>query len=106
MSPRRSPRATGAPAARPRRRKGSISSRSFTRRAEREVEIERGAVDVGEGGEVGERHALVDLVHGEADEAELGQRAVMMDEPRIGRATAGPELRRASGDALDGRADP
>src|SRR5258708_36429828 len=103
MSPRRSPRATGAPAARPRRRKGSISWKSFTRRAEREIEVERRAVDVGEGGEVGERHALVDLMHGEADEAELGQRAVMMDEARIGRATGGAELRRAAGDAFDVR---
>src|SRR5712692_3428375 len=105
MSPRRSPRATGAPAGQPRRRKGSIWWRSFTRRAERKVEFERGAVDVGEGSDVGERHALVDLVHGEADETKLRERAVVMDEARIGRAAGRAELRCAARDALDGRGE-
>src|SRR6185312_1155798 len=67
----------------------------------REIKVERGGVDVGELGHVGERHALVDLVHGEADQAELGDRAEMMDEARVRRAAGGGELRRAAGDALD-----
>src|SRR6266849_7411210 len=101
MSPRRSPRATGAPAGRPRRRKGSISSKSFTRRAEREVEVEHRGVDVGERGDVGEQNALVDLVLSEADEAELGEGAVAMNEARVRRAARRAELRLAASDFFD-----
>ena len=50
--------------------------------------------------------ALVDLVHGQADEAELGERAKAMDEARVRGAAGGAELGRAAGDLLDrGRQD-
>ena len=41
----------------------------------------------------GDRHALVGLVHGGADQAELRHRAVARDEARVGGAAAGVELR-------------
>src|SRR3989442_15714797 len=40
-----------------------------------EIEVEHRAVDVGEGRQIRDGHALVHLVHGEADEPELCHRA-------------------------------
>src|SRR5262249_26386465 len=67
----------------------------------REIEVEHRLVDVSEGDDVGGRHALVDLVHGEPDEAELGDRAELMDETRIRGAARRAELGRAAAGALD-----
>src|SRR6185437_4536060 len=55
----------------------------------REIKLERGAINLGERGEIGDRRALIDLVHGQPDKAKLGDRAVMMDEARIGGAAGG-----------------
>ena len=55
--------------------------------------------------EIGDRHALVDLVHGLADQAELDHRAVVLDEARVRGAAGGRELGRTPGLGLDRRAD-
>src|SRR4029077_1091252 len=54
-----------------------------------------------QGGEIGEIDALVDLVHGLPDEAELGDRAIGLDEPGIRGAAARAEFRQPSGDPAD-----
>ena len=66
-----------------------------------EVEAEKGAVDRGQLGEIGELDPLVDLVHRLPDEAELGDRAIGLDEPRIRGAAGGAEFGRSAGDPAD-----
>ncbi len=66
-----------------------------------EERVEEGAVDRRKLGEVGERHALVDLVHGVADEAELDHRADALEEARIRGAAAGRWRREDAGDRAD-----
>src|ERR1017187_4645084 len=51
--------------------------------------------------QVGDRHALVHLMHGLPDQAEFHHRAMGEDEARIGGAAAGGQFRRAAGDFLD-----
>src|ERR1035437_3767408 len=51
--------------------------------------------------QVGDRHALVHLMHGLPDQAEFHYRAMGEDEARIGGAAAGGQFRRAAGDFLD-----
>src|SRR5262249_37484413 len=68
----------------------------------RKIEIEHCAVDVGERREIGDRHTLVDLVHGEPDETELRHRAEPVNEARVRGAAGGAELGRAPGHLLDG----
>ena len=63
--------------------------------------LEEALVDVGQRLEVGERDALVDHVHGLADQSELHDRAVILDEARIGGAAGGRQLRRPAGHGLD-----
>jgi len=59
--------------------------------------VEKPAVDGGQIGKVGERDTLVDLVHGLADEAELGDRAIGVDEARVRRAAGRAEFGIATG---------
>ena len=47
--------------------------------------------------QVGDRHALVDLMHGLPDQAEFHHRAISRDETRIGRAAGGRQFRLAAG---------
>src|SRR5689334_23011132 len=60
----------------------------------RKIQVEHRAVDVGERREIADGHALVHLMHGEADEAELRHRAVAVDEAGVGGAAGGAELGR------------
>src|SRR5512147_1799200 len=45
-----------------------------------EIEVEEAAVDRGELGQIGKAHLLVDLVDGRGQEAELNNRAHLLDE--------------------------
>ena len=71
-----------------------ISSRSIIAAVAAKKRSRKAPVDRGQRGEVGERHPLVDLVHGVADEAELDHRADVLEEARVRRAAAGRRLRR------------
>src|SRR5580692_3767705 len=55
------------------------------------IQLERGAVDRGEGGEVGDGDGFVHLVRGEVQEPELGAGAGAVDEARVGGAAGGAE---------------
>ena len=55
------------------------------------------AINCRQGGEIGDRHALVDGMHGLADQAEFHHRAILRDEARIGCTAAGGEFRLAAG---------
>src|SRR6185312_9506503 len=63
------------------------------------ISLEHEPVDLGQARDIGDRYALISLVHGLTDHAELGDRAISMDEPRIRGAASGAELRRLVGDA-------
>ena len=54
----------------------------------------RRAIDRRQRPQLGDRHALIGLVHRLPDQPELRHRAVARDEPRIGGAAAGIQLRR------------
>ncbi len=101
MSPPRSRSATARPARRSHRptdciwRAWTTSERSST-----EIPIQNRPVDGGEGGEVGHRRALVDLVHGLPDQPELEHRTIILDEARVGGAAGCGELRRVPGHGL------
>ena len=63
--------------------------------------VEKGSVDLGQVGEIGERDPLVDLVHRQADQTELGDRAMRLNKARIRGAAGRAEFGRSSGDAPD-----
>ena len=67
--------------------------------------LEERLVDVRQRFEVGDRDALVDHVHGLADQAEFDDRAIILDEARIRRAAGGRQRRLAAGDGFDRAAD-
>ena len=92
-----------APGARRRRPPAAPRPRRRCRSCAAEEAVEKGFVDRGQPGDVGELDALVDLVHRLADEAELGDRAMRLDEARVGGAAGGAELRGAAGDRADRR---
>jgi hypothetical protein len=66
-----------------------------------EIPLQHRLVDGGERLDIGDRHVLVGLVHGPADEAEIKHRAVIPDEPRIGGAAGRAQFRPPPGDPLD-----
>src|SRR5271169_1600016 len=66
-----------------------------------EEQVEEGAVDLGQGDEIGEIDPLIGLVHGPPDEAEFGDRAISMEKARIRSAAGGAELGHPAGDAAD-----
>src|SRR4051812_39906151 len=70
------------------------------RHADRSCEetLEKAAVDRRQAADVGDRGALVHLVHRAADEAELDHRRVVVDKARIGRTAGRAEARIAPGD--------
>src|SRR3569623_20380 len=78
---------------------------SLMRAPSLDIAIQYAAIDFRQRLNVGDRRALVDLVHGLADEAELEHWAIIDDEARVRRAAAGVELRAASGHVLDSRDD-
>src|SRR6266568_4193386 len=86
-------------------RQAPVSDRAISSRSRNgigEEAFEEEPVDAGEPAEVGDRHTLVDLVHGIADEAELDHRADRFEEARIGSAAPGRQVRNPSGGGLDG----
>jgi len=54
-----------------------------------EITLQHALVDIGQRGNIGDRHVLVDFVHRLADEAEFRDRAVILDEAGIRGAAAG-----------------
>src|ERR1700719_2921804 len=66
-----------------------------------EEQIEEGLIDIRKIVQVREFDPLVHLVHRQSDEAEFGDRTVGLDEARVGGASGGAELGRASGDPPD-----
>ena len=66
-----------------------------------EIPVQHAAIDRGELFQIGHRRALVDLVHGLADQAEFDHRAIIRDEARVRGAAAGVEFGRAAGDVAD-----
>ena len=60
---------------------------------------DEGFVDLRQRLEVGDGDTFVDHVHGLADEAEFDDRAIVLDEPRIGGAAGGRKLRLLAGTA-------
>src|SRR5438105_15692754 len=66
-----------------------------------EKAVWEGFVDRDELRDIGDRDALVGLVHRLADEAEFGDRAIGLDKARIGGAAAGAELGSAAGHGGD-----
>ena len=60
-------------------------------------------VDPGERFEVGDRHALVDLMDGRADQTEFDHRADALEESGVGRAAGGGQFRDDAELALDQR---
>src|SRR6516225_9747423 len=90
-----------APPARPLPRPtGSISSKSTIRT---EIPVEDLAIDRGERDEVGNRRALVDLMHGLPNQAKLQDGAEIPDEAGVRRAAGCGEFGHAAGHLLDGR---
>ena len=78
------------------------SGRSRARSASAGQELPHEAlVDPGQALDVGDRHVLVGLVHGGADQAELDHRAVGREEARVGGAARGAERRPQPGLGLD-----
>ena len=69
-----------------RRRERAISGQLGIRRGEEQ--LQEPLVDPGQALDVGDRHVLVGLMHGGADEAELDHRAVGLHEARV-RGAAG-----------------
>src|SRR5439155_19016781 len=70
-----------------------------------EVQAEKGLVDLGQTGEVGELDPLVDLVHGQSDQAELGDGTIGLDEAGVRGAAGGAQCRNLSGDTANGFAE-
>src|SRR3954454_2179544 len=66
-----------------------------------EIAIEDVAIHRGERGQVGDRRALVHLMHGLPDQAEFEHRAIVLDETCVRRAASGRELWRVPGYVLD-----
>jgi hypothetical protein len=66
-----------------------------------EKQAEKSVIDLGQGAEVGERHAFVGFVHCPADQAELGNRAIRVNEPGVRGAAGGAEFGCAAGDPAD-----
>src|SRR5580692_8310048 len=67
-----------------------------------EIPVQNPAVNLRQLLEISDRRALVDLVHGLADQAELDHGAVVGDEAGIRGAAARTQFRFAAGDLLDG----
>ena len=68
-------------------------SRTMTRaRDSRKIPVQHPAIDLRQLLQIGHRRALVDLVHGLADQAELDHRAIARDEARIRGAAAGAQI--------------
>src|SRR5467141_1241630 len=78
-------------------REGGVSSTL------RKIPLQHAAIDLRQFLQIGHRRALVDLVHGLADQAEFDNRAIARDEARVRGAAGGRELRLAAGDFLDRR---
>ena len=85
------------------RRPSARPSVNRARSARAEEPVEKAAVDRGQPRDVGELDPLVDLVHRLADEAELGDRAIGVDEARVRGAAGRAELRGAAGDRAGSR---
>ena len=68
---------------------------------EAEIAVDNRPINRGQRAQVGDRHALVDLVHGLPDQAEFHHRAIGGDEARVGGAAGGGQFRLAAGDFRD-----
>src|SRR5215475_4852773 len=68
-----------------------------------EIPLQHPAIDLRQLLQVCDRRALVDLMHGLADQSELDHRAIVRDEARIRGAARGRELRPAARHLLDCR---
>ena len=93
----------GACRARPRRlRTGGAAGRALSDAGGllAEIPVDDLPVDRRQRAQIGDRHALVHLVHGLADQAEFHHRAMMRDEARIGGAAGGGQFRLAAGDFM------
>ena len=66
-----------------------------------EEKVEKRAVNLGQGGKIRELDPLVNLVHGQSDEAKFGDWTVGPDKACVGGAAGGAELGRPSGDLPD-----
>src|SRR5258707_9265495 len=81
--------------------------------ASTEVALQDATVDRRQRLKIGDRHALVDLMHGLPEEAELDHRAIILDEARVRSAAGGRErgpppggLGDRGGDEIDEGAGP
>src|SRR5262249_8631069 len=74
-------------------------SRAWMASSERSIEDR--AIDRRQGCEIGDGGALVDLMHGLPDQAELEHRAIVLDESGIRGAAGGRKLGLLAGHALD-----
>src|SRR6266850_641525 len=79
------------------------STRSSRRCRSCEIAIQHAAIDPGQLFQIGNWRALVDLVHGLANQTELDHRTIAGDKPRIGGAARGAQFRPPAGDLLDRR---
>src|SRR6185437_16326265 len=65
------------------------------------ITIQNAAIDARQLLDIGHRRALVDLVHGLAEQPEFDHRAIARDEARIRRAAGGGEFGLAAGHFFD-----
>src|SRR6516162_6652798 len=81
-------------------RQAPVSDRAISLRSRNGIgkePIEEKTIDAGEPAEIGDWHALVDLMHGIAAETELDDRADALEEERVRRAASGGESRGLAG---------
>src|SRR5258708_4148248 len=77
-----------------------LPAKSGAREKLPEISLQHAAINFCQLLQIRHRRALVDLVHGLADQAELDHRAIARDEARVRGAAARAQLRPASGDLL------
>src|SRR6476661_6482326 len=71
------------------------------RRTSPKIAVQDAAINSCQLLQIGDRRALVDLVHGLADQAKLDHRTIARDKARVRGAAGGAQLRFAAGDLFD-----